>query len=105
MIYHLIERSTWDEAVAAGEYRWSTRGVTYTDEGFVHCSFAEQVRGTAERFYGDVADLLLLTVDEERLTSPVVVEQLGDAAEPFPHVYGPLDIDAVVEVSPYRLTG
>lgn len=102
MLYHLVERSTWDAALAAGEYPWSTRGVTLEQEGFVHCSTAAQVPGTSERFYADVADLLLLTIDESLLTSPVVVEQINGAPEPFPHIYGPLDIAAVVDVRPYR---
>lgn len=101
MLYHLVERSTWDAAVAAGSYPWSTRGVTLEQEGFVHCSTAAQVPGTSERFYADVEDLLLLTIDESLLTSPVVVEQINGAPEPFPHIYGPLEVSAVVDARPY----
>jgi glutathione S-transferase len=101
VIHHLVERHVWESAVAAGSYPWSTRGLTLDQEGFVHASFAHQVPGTAERFYADVADLLLLTIDESLLTSPLVVEQINGAPEPFPHIYGPLDISAVIEVRPY----
>jgi glutathione S-transferase len=103
MLYHLVEKSTWDAAVAAGEYPWSTRGLTLEQEGFVHASFAHQVPGTSERFYADVADLLLLTIDESLLTSPLVIEQINGAPEPFPHIYGPLDITAVVDVRSYSV--
>lgn len=98
MIHHLVERSVWEAAVAAGEYPWSTRGRTLADEGFVHCSTAEQIEATARRFYADVTDLVVLDVDESRLSSPVVVEQINGASEPFPHIYGPLEIGAVVAV-------
>lgn len=87
--------------MAAGSYPWSTRGVTLEQEGFVHASFAAQVPATSQRFYADVADLLLLTIDESLLTSPLVIEQINGAPEPFPHIYGPLDIAAVIEVRPY----
>lgn len=100
MIHHLVERSVWDAAVAAGEYPWSTRGRTLAEEGFVHCSTASQVEATARRFYADVDDLVVLDIDETRLTSPVIVEQINGASDAFPHIYGPLEIEAVVAVRP-----
>ncbi len=102
MIYHLTDPATWAASLAAGEHTGSTRGVTLAEEGFIHCSTAEQWRGVVERFYADASDLLLLHVDESRLTAPLVYEQLGDAPEPFPHVYGPIPVAAVVQVEPLR---
>lgn len=104
MIHHLVERSVWEAALAAGEYVWSTRGRTLADEGFVHCSTEDQIAGTARRFYADVDDLVVLDIDEARLSSPVIVERLGDAPEAFPHIYGPLEIAAVVAVRPVSAT-
>ena len=75
----------------------STRDVTLAEEGFVHCSFAEQLAATAERFFGDLDEIMVLRIDPALLTSPVVVEDLYDAGQPFPHVYGPIDVAAVVE--------
>lgn len=99
MILHLAVRSDWEVARATGSYPWSTRGRTVTDEGYVHCSHEHQWRGVRDRFYADLADdeLVLLVVDETKLSSPVVVERLGDAPDEFPHIYGPLEIAAVVE--------
>jgi uncharacterized protein (DUF952 family) len=102
MIHHLVERSVWEAAVAADHYPWSTRGRTLADEGFVHCSTAAQVEATAARFYADVEQLLVLDIDESKLSSPVIVEQIGGASEPFPHIYGALEIAAVVAVRPLR---
>lgn len=102
MIYHLTDPATWAASLAVGEHTSSTRGVTLAEEGFIHCSTAEQWRGVVERFYADASDLLLLHVDESRLTAPLVYEQLGDAPEPFPHVYGPIPVAAVVHVEPLR---
>lgn len=99
MILHLAVRAEWDAAVAAGEYPWSTRGLTLEQVGYVHCSFEHQWRGVRDRFYSDLRDdeLVLLVVDEDRLASKVVVERLDGAPDEFPHIYGPLEIGAVVE--------
>jgi len=99
VILHLAVRSEWEAARDAGSYPWSTRGLTLDEVGYVHCSHEHQWRGVRDRFYADLADdeLVLLVVDESRLSSPVVVERLDGAPDAFPHIYGPLDIAAVVE--------
>ena len=64
-----------------------------------HLSFEAQVPFVAESFYRDVPNLVLLHVDESLLTAELKVEQLDGAPEPFPHLYGPLNVDAVVAVT------
>jgi uncharacterized protein (DUF952 family) len=98
MILHLAVRTDWEAAKRDGAYPWSTRGITVEREGYTHCSFEHQWRGVRERFYGDLSDdrLVLLEIDETRLSSRVIVERLGDAPDEFPHIYGTIDIDAVV---------
>jgi uncharacterized protein (DUF952 family) len=103
-IFHLARRVEWDDALAAGEYRISTRGLTLDEVGFIHCSYAEQVDGVARAFYRDVPDLVLLTIDTARVTDELRIEAAGDGAERFPHIYGPLAVDAVVSVEPYRFS-
>jgi glutathione S-transferase len=96
-LYHIALPADWERAVESGTYATSTRGVTLADEGFIHCSRAHQVEATANRFYGDLDDLLLLTIDEVALDAPVVDEDLYDTGESFPHVYGPIPVSAVVD--------
>lgn len=98
MILHLALRSDWAAALAKGSYDWSTRGAKVADVGYTHCSFEHQWGGVRERFYADLADdeLVLLVIDESRLKSKVVVERLDGAPDEFPHIYGTIDIDAVV---------
>jgi glutathione S-transferase len=105
-IYHLALASDWAAAVDAGDYRVSTRGVTLEQEGFIHCSHADQWRGVRQAFYADVTEpLVLLTIDTERLGSPWQEDEVPGADRPFPHVYGPIDLDAVVAVVPVPAPG
>lgn len=98
MIYHIADRDRWQRSLADGSYTASTIGRELADEGFIHLSTATQVADVAERFYRGVANLVLLHVDERRLLAPLVHEQLGDAPEAFPHLYGALNADAVIHV-------
>lgn len=102
MIFHLTEPDRWAQSLAEGVHTGSSRGIELADEGFIHCSTAAQWPATVERFYADVPELLLLHIDEEALGSAVVHEQLHGAPEPFPHVYGPIPLTAVVEVQRLR---
>jgi uncharacterized protein (DUF952 family) len=77
----------------------STRSRTLAEEGFIHCSYAEQVAATVARYYGDVAEVVVLRIDPHRLTAPIVVEDLAGTGEEFPHVYGPIALDAVIDAT------
>ena len=96
-VLHLAEVAHWDEAQRTGEYRWSTLGRTLEEEGFIHCATPEQVPGVLARYYASYADdLVLLTVDPDRLTSALQWEVVNTVTgERFPHVYGPITPDAV----------
>lgn len=101
-IYHLTTATEWKAAQEAGVYTGSTRDVTLEEEGFIHCSTAEQVEDVLHRWFSDVDDLVLLVIDTEALSSLWRMEQLDGADQPFPHIYGPLNVDAVVDVRPIR---
>ena len=100
MIFHITDTATWADSLRRGKHTGSTRGIDLSEEGYIHCSTADQWPGVVERFYADATDLLLLHIDEDKLTSPLVYEQLPGAPETFPHVYGPINLDAVVTVEP-----
>lgn len=103
-IYHIAFRTDWADAVAAGEYHVSTRGRTVEQEGFIHASTAGQVAGVANAFYADAdaEGLLVLVIDPERLTAPLRYDPVPGAPEPFPHIYGPLNVDAVTGTAELR---
>ena len=99
MIYHLLLQREWQEALNRGLYQPASLAV----EGFVHCSTLEQVAETARRFFAGQAGLVLLHIDESRLTARLEWESPANPHDPranqrFPHVYGPINLEAVVEV-------
>jgi uncharacterized protein (DUF952 family) len=98
-IYHLALASDWERDQSHG-YSTSTLGRSLEDEGFVHCSFRDQVQQIADMVYRGRADVVLLEIDSARLVAEVRVENLDKGAESFPHIYGPINRDAVVKVTP-----
>jgi uncharacterized protein (DUF952 family)/nucleoside 2-deoxyribosyltransferase len=100
-IFHLAERSTWALATTSGSYSSSTRDQSLAEVGFIHCSFEEQLASTAARFYADADPNLfvVLVIDPSRLDARLVTEQAGNG-ELFPHIYGPLNADAVIATRP-----
>ena len=100
-IYHIATRADWEQAQADGEYTRSSVGKTLAEEGFIHASQASQVTGTANKYYRDVpGDLLLLVIDPGLLRAELRYDDVPGAELPFPHIYGPLNVDAVVEARP-----
>jgi uncharacterized protein (DUF952 family) len=101
VIYHIATRADWDRALRDGEYTTSTIGRTLAEEGFIHASEPSQVNGVANRYYRGTSDeLLVLVIDTERVRARIKYEDVPGAGAPFPHIYGPLNADAVVGVRP-----
>ena len=99
-LYHLALAPEWERARHAGSYDRSTIDRSLAEEGFIHCSFAEQVQATADRFYRGRDDVVLLRIDPHRLDAPVREEVAPGTGQAFPHVYGPIDVVAVVAADP-----
>lgn len=105
-IFHIISAAAWEEARSIGLYAPESLRA----EGFIHFSTADQVVRVANSFYRGEPNLVLLVVDTDRLTSrlkweaPIHPNQSSPGAdmpvieEQFPHLYGPLNLDAVTRV-------
>jgi uncharacterized protein (DUF952 family) len=102
MIYHITSRRAWQQAQQRGEYR--AEGLE--SEGFIHCSTQTQVLPVAEKYYKGQQGNLLFMIDPSRLTSELQWESPSGGPPPpgvpegelFPHVYGPINLDAIVKV-------
>jgi uncharacterized protein (DUF952 family) len=92
VLFHITTRDAWQHAVGTGDYC----PPSLEREGFIHLSTEAQWPIVRQRFYRDVADLLLLVIDPKRVRAEVRFE-IADG-EAYPHLYGALEIGAVVEV-------
>lgn len=97
LLYHITSEIEWAEALTLCEYR----SRNFDAETFVHCSYAHQLLDVAVRLFGGRKDLVLLVVDPSKLSCDVVGENLEGGEELYPHVYGPLPLEAIVKVLPF----
>ena len=93
-IYHITTNSEWAEAMQKGFYV----APSLATEGFIHCSEEKQVKGVLERYYVGKKDLVKLVIDPDKLESPLKYELAPSVNESFPHVYGTINIDSVIDV-------
>jgi len=100
-IYKICARGEWDRARAAGHYAGSADDAR---DGFIHFSFAEQLAGTARKYFGGRDDLLLLAVEPGAL-GPALKLEASRGGQLFPHLYGPLPLSSVCWVEPLPWDG
>jgi uncharacterized protein (DUF952 family) len=93
-IYHVTTKKEWEQAQLDNEYK----PAGYAQEGFIHCSIAAQVAGVLDRFYKGQTGLVKLKIEKAKVQRPVLFELAQDLNELFPHIYGPLNLESVVEV-------
>ncbi|MDY6811258.1 MAG: DUF952 domain-containing protein [Actinomycetota bacterium] len=100
VLLHLCARVEWERSRRSGSHE----PPSLAEVGFIHLSAQEQVHLPANRLFGGRDDLVLLVIDPERVSARVVWEP-GVPSDPdgmlFPHLYGALPRDAVVDVRPY----
>ena len=113
-ILHATSRTAWSAAEKSGSYAADS----LAGQGFIHCSTVDQILRVANDFYTGQHGLVILVIDPDRLNPDLRWEPGVDiATQLFPHVYGPINLDAVVDVVdfepgpdglfslPYKLAG
>ena len=93
-IYHITKKQTWNEAKAKNIYDYCTLKTS----GFIHASTKEQYQNIVDTKFTEEKDLILLKIDPTKVSEKIVYENLEGGSELYPHIYGPLKIDAVIEV-------
>ncbi|HXP97121.1 MAG TPA: DUF952 domain-containing protein [Telmatospirillum sp.] len=93
-IYHMCRLTEWQAAVAGGVYPGSSQDQA---DGFIHFSTGAQVEESARRHRAGQSDLVLLVVDAKRLGDALRWEE-ARGGQLFPHLYGTLPLNAVMEV-------
>lgn len=94
MILHIASKAEWHKAIDSGSYQ----PPSLKSAGFVHCSTAQQVIAVANSNFRGKAGLVLLCIDPSRLKASVKYENLEGGTSLFPHIYGPVNTGAVVEI-------
>jgi uncharacterized protein (DUF952 family) len=94
IIYHVTTATEWSTAQQKGSYE----SASLKEEGFIHCSQEEQVAGVLQRYFTDKTNLVKLVIDTDKLTSKYVFEWSPSTEDTFPHIYGPVNLEAVTAV-------
>ena len=95
MIVHLCPKADWIAAQDQGQY-WTAANAA---EGFIHCSRPDQILRVANLYFPGQSDLLLLWIDLQVLIAELLWEPVE--ADHYPHLYGPLNLDAVRVVTAF----
>lgn len=96
IIYHIATQKGWEEARLTGQYSPPSLAV----EGFIHASTREQVVSSANLFFRGQTDLVLLVIDSEKISCTLCFDLVTTQGRQqlFPHIYGPLNLDSIVQV-------
>lgn len=94
MIIYTATYEEWDEIRNQIEFFSDD----YSTEGFIHCSYPQQTIWVLNKHFRNEEKVILLCIDPKLLKSKWISEDLKGKGEEFPHVYGSINIDAIVEV-------
>jgi uncharacterized protein (DUF952 family) len=94
IIYHVTKAATWNAAKKKGFYEHPS----LKSEGFIHCSQDDQVAGVLERYFEGQTGLVKLVIDTDKLSSKYVFDWSPSTQDTFPHIYGPINADAVIDI-------
>ncbi|MFT6307209.1 MAG: hypothetical protein ACI9US_002274 [Gammaproteobacteria bacterium] len=96
-IFHIAQTADTDNSVA--DYQCDS----LTLEGFIHCCDRHQLAGVVSRYYQEIDDVVLLVLDVEALEPALIHENTVGGSELFPHVYGPINRSAIIDVIPFGI--
>ena len=94
MIFHIVPQADWSDVQHQAAYQPASLGA----EGFIHCSTREQLVESATLHFHGQSHLVVLCIDEQRVAADIRYENLTGGTLLFPHIYGPLNADAIVDV-------
>lgn len=93
-IYHITTKDAWEQALIDGFYTADS----LESEGFIHCSTQNQLSDTLERFFKGQSNLVRLEINPKKLSAALKYELAPSINEYFPHVFGTINLDAVLKV-------
>ncbi len=94
-IYHIVTEEEWKKNQEKGFYA----GESLSKDGFIHCCSKDQIQQVRDQWFKERQDLLLIEMDESRLNAEIKYESPENVLEKFPHVYGLINLTAVIRVT------
>ena len=98
LIYHIVLPEVWEKFKGEKFYE----AETLKTEGFIHCSFSEQLKAVLCRYYKDAESVLILEIETEKVTSKLINEP-STGGEIYPHIYGKINAESVVGIEERNL--
>lgn len=96
-IFHICPLADWNPDGPVKPLTGNYEAESLQTEGFIHASKAQQVIKSANRFFKGQSGLVILMIDAEKVQAEIKYEYAEVGEEPFPHIYGPLNRDAVIK--------
>ena len=93
LIYHIVTPEIWGEFEDEHEYE----AESLRAEGFIHCSYRNQLEDVLERYYKNARSVFVLHINPHLLTSELIAEPSTNR-EIYPHIYGKINRSAIVAV-------
>lgn len=97
-IYHIVTTEVWGNFKGEDFYE----AESLQNEGFIHCSFANQLEGVLERYYKNAGKVLILEIETNKLTSKLVNEPSTNN-EIYPHIYGKINVDSIIQIKERKI--
>lgn len=93
LIYHIVLPEVWERFKEEYEYE----AESLASEGFIHCSYRNQLDDVLQRYYSNAEKVLILAINPHLLTSELVAEPSTNR-EIYPHIYGKINKSAIVDI-------
>ena len=97
IILHIADSGTWEKNLDNSQYF----GDTLKRQGFIHCCLPDQVDDVLKNWFPKRKDLTFLEIETDELTSRLEFENLEGGEEKFPHIYGPINREAIISWYPF----
>ena len=98
LIYHIVTPEIWEKFKDKHEYE----AESLTTEGFIHCSYQNQLDEVLHRYYNDADEVLVLHINPHFLKADLFAEP-STAREIYPHIYGRINKSAIVDIEERKI--
>jgi uncharacterized protein (DUF952 family)/flavin reductase (DIM6/NTAB) family NADH-FMN oxidoreductase RutF len=94
-IFHIVKKGEWEK-----HSQLSYQSESLKTQGFIHCCTQDQIKKVLDQWFRGQTSLIVVEIDTDLLKAKVKYENLEGGAELFPHIYGPINLDAVINEKP-----